>query len=141
VTHTQKELEQTTGVLKYVSIPIAKNQLMMRVENIGDVYDKATAQTVNLKELLISMWENANAKTFDASAFTFDLTEMSLTGNMPLAELQERKIKWKTADDKLDQQPFLDYSTNTSAITLEAQRIRVFKVLCLPAGKETMFLQ
>lgn len=88
------------------------------------------------------MWENANGKIFDASSFKFDLTEMSLTSNMPLKEMLDRKIKWKTVDDKFDQPAFLERTFNPESVTLEPQRIRVFKVVCSPVSNdETMFLQ
>ena len=103
---------------------------MMRVENIGDLYDNATAQTVNLDQLMKTMWENANGKSFDSSEFNFEFTEMSLTGNMPLSEMLSRKIKWQTVDDKNDEPSFLDYSNDSSAIKLEPQRIRQFKIEC-----------
>lgn len=71
---------------------------------------------------------------------TFDLTEVTLTGNMELSEMQSRKIKWQTRDDALGKGVELDFKTDPSAIKLEPMRIRVFKVVAKPAS-EINFLQ
>lgn len=87
------------------------------------------------------MWENANGKAFDSSAFMFDVTEMSLTANMPLTEMLERKIKWHTVDDQFDEPAFIERGFDPAAVKLEAQRIRVFQVTCKPVAEDEMFLQ
>lgn len=75
------------------------------------------------------MWENANGKAFNTQVSKFSYTEMSLTANMPLKEMLDRKIKWKTLDDdEMTESKKLDYSIVNGSITLEPQRIRVFKV-------------
>ena len=58
----------------------------------------------------------------------FLITEMSLTGNMPLSELKERQIKWRTVDDSTDAPSALDFGDDFTQIKLEPMRIRVFKV-------------
>ena len=59
----------------------------------------------------------------------FDVNEMSLTGNMKLTEMMDRKIKWKTVDDKDGEVASkLDYGDDLKKVTLEPQRIRVFTV-------------
>ena len=72
---------------------------------------------------------------------TWDISEMSLTGNMYLKEMMERKIKWKTVDDKeTPELSKLDYSTDFDKITLEPQRIRVFDVTMPYTDESSHFL-
>ena len=99
--------------------------MALRLENIADVYDKgASTQKVEIEDLLFALYESANGGVKPASVFIY---EMSLTGNMKLTEMQERKIKWNTVDDHLNIGPKLDYSVD-QYVTLEPQRIRVFNV-------------
>jgi hypothetical protein len=78
--------------------------------------------------MIMTMWENANGVNFDPLTTTFDIKEMSLTGNMLLTEMLDRKIKWKTVDDIDNQERKLDYTMNATSITLEPQRIRMFEI-------------
>lgn len=99
--------------VKYVAFPVAKNEILLRLENIGDVYDGAQAQSVDAIKLLTKMFLQANGLMTDCSAnadlfaqtrgqtISFDLTEVTLTGNMELSEMRARKIQWKTRDDAL----------------------------------------
>jgi hypothetical protein len=106
-----------TGTLKFVSIPVSKNIVLLRVENIADLYDGAQEQVMNVTSLLTQMWTNANRNAILPS-FTF--SEMSLTGNMLLTEMQGRKINWKTVDDnEMESEQKLDFSVDPSAIKLE----------------------
>ena len=66
---------------------------------------------------------------------------MSLTANMPLKEMKSRKIQWKTVDDDmLASAKKLDYSKDVSSVTLEPQRIRVFKVVLQAEKEVSLFL-
>lgn len=63
--------------------------MILRLENIGDSLLKgAETQTVNLNKIL---------EAFHACGS--DITEVTLTGNMPITEMWERKIQWRTMDD------------------------------------------
>lgn len=98
---TQSNFTQMSGNIKYVALPIAKNQFMLRVENIGDLYDNAESATINIDSLLENMYQNANSKS-SSEGVKFDLTEMAITGNQPLEEMKKNKIQWKTMDDHSD---------------------------------------
>jgi len=69
-----------------------------------------------------------------------DITEVTLTGNMPIKEMWDRKIQWKTMDDNMP--GFKDNKTDKSqdwtAVKLEKQRIRTFVV---SLSESEMFLQ
>ena len=74
-----------------------------------------TTQTVNLLKVL--EWFSAEGS---------DIQELSLSGNMDIAEMRARKVQWKTAD-KPDKK-LISYDQDYEKILLEGQRIRVFKV-------------
>ena len=74
-----------------------------------------TTQTVNLLKVL--EWFSAEGS---------DIQELSLSGNMDIAEMRARKVQWKTAD-KPDKK-LISYDQDYEKIQLEGQRIRVFKV-------------
>ena len=74
--------------------------------------------SVNLQKVIEAYWKEANRKNdykfdqFNESFFDFIkeseekiykkfiITEMSLSGNMPLSEMVDRKIKWKTLEEE-----------------------------------------
>jgi len=51
---------------------------------------------VNLSNLAQALWTKANPKHQFEQIL---ITEMSLTGNQPLKQMLENKIKWKTHED------------------------------------------
>jgi hypothetical protein len=81
-----------------VLLPIDKNVVSLRLENIADFYDSPDLkpQQVNLSNLAQALWTRANpTHQFEQIL----ITEMSLTGNQPLKQMLENKIKWKTHED------------------------------------------
>ena len=108
------------GNVKLVTIPQDKSKMILRLENIGDNFLKgAETQTVSLIKIL---------KAFHASGS--DITEVTLTGNMPINEMWDRKIQWKTMDDNKPgfKKVKTDKSQDWNAIKLENQRIRTFVI-------------
>ena len=77
------------------------------------------------------MWTDANQGS-KVALKDLHITEMSLTGNMPLSEMLERKIKWKTLDDDIMSTKKLNYECCDS-VMLGPQRIRVFEVTFIPS--------
>jgi len=85
--------------LKLYVVPMAKNKLHIRLENLEDLYDlNAKTYTVDMKDLLHSMWKEAN-KQAPVDFSSYAISEKSLTGNMDVSEMWARKIQWKTVDD------------------------------------------
>lgn len=85
--------------------------MTLRIENIGDyLLRDSSTQTVNLTKVL---------EAFGAQGS--DIKEVTLTGNMDIQEMWDRKIQWKTMDD--DKPGFkdvkMDKSQDWSAIKLE----------------------
>jgi len=57
---------------------------------------------------------------------TWDIRELSLSGNMDISEMQARKIQWKTKDgNHLEQIP---RDTDFHLVMLKSMQIRVFEV-------------
>lgn len=71
-----------------VPIPLGKNKVMYRLENINDV-DSAY---VNNTMIIDSMWKAANPSI--SMPHLPLLTETSVTGNMPISEMSDRRLKW-----------------------------------------------
>ena len=116
-------------------MPTYKNKITVRLENLADVYDeKATTQRVALKWLLGKMWESANLAN-PVMLHKLDIKEKSLTGNMDLKEMLDRKIKWKTVDDSKSTFGKISHKFDGEYVDLEPQRIRVFEVTFTPDEK------
>lgn len=72
------------------------------------------------------MWQNANP----GSTAQIEIKETSITGNMELSKMLEKKIKWKTVDDKKEGffKKKLNFDFTPDSVKLEPQRIRTFMV-------------
>lgn len=121
-----------SGSIKIFATPLAKDQFYLRVENIADLYDKtAKTQYVDIKRIIYHFWEGQNDNLPFVTS-DWEVVETSLTGNMPLSELQSRKVQWKTEDDTDTDPEFystLDYKSGFGfSLYMESQRIRAFKV-------------
>jgi hypothetical protein len=79
--------------IRLVLIPRSRNTLLIRIENLSE-YQTAS---INVADLCKALYRDANEGVDPSS---LEITEMNLTGNMPLAEMKERKIKWRTEDEK-----------------------------------------
>ena len=66
-----------------------------------------------------------------------DITETSLSGNQAYTTMQANKIQWKGVDDAKINPPDLPQDKSQEEIALEAQRIRVFKVMYTPSPAST----
>ena len=119
ISKTIKEAGVVENV-KLITIPLAANKMILRLENVADFLLKgAKTQTVNLNKIL---------EAFGAQGS--QIKEVTLTGNMEIEEMRQRKIQWKTMDDKLPGfgEVKIDKSQDFAAIKLELQRIRTFEI-------------
>ena len=101
---------------------------MMRLENIADIYNsnsQVKIQTVDLAKVINGLWSLANNS---ACEFSFTADETNLTGNQSYRTMEENKIKWLTVDDAFNAGDSTMEDT-LSALQLQPQRIRVFKVV------------
>lgn len=115
--------------IKMVSLPLSLNTLVVRLENIADLYDNnaPTVYLTEFKELFEKMWQSANSDS-NAQA-DIDVQEMTLTANMRLDQMEERRIKWRTVDDFKEQfEQSQEEEEGDDQIKLQPQRIRTFMV-------------
>ena len=57
-----------------------------------------------------------------------EIIEKSMTGNMAIEEMWDRKIQWQTMDDDIKRGPKINKEKDFKNVKLELQRIRVFDV-------------
>jgi hypothetical protein len=60
------------------------------------------------------------------------ILETSLTGNQPYSMMSGKRIQWKGVDDDTIVEPTLPKDISETEVSLEAQRIRVFKLQFTP---------
>jgi len=102
--------------------PLARNKVMVRLENLYDNFDaNAQAYTLLLSQLAEELWRNSNSGPMPS----YKMVETSVTGNMPVEEMESRRINWKTASKNHKRQK-KDRSVDGDKITIEPQMIRVF---------------
>ncbi len=78
-----------------------------------------------MKKILDTLWMQANV-AMPVNYLSLDIKEMSLTGNMAIEEMLERKVQWKTFNHIASNKK-LDFSVGDfENVSLEPQRIRVF---------------
>ena len=64
------------------------------------------------------MWKAGNKLNKDAVMGSFSVVETSVTGNIPIKEMNARRLKWQTVDDDKLVKKDLDMSEG-SIISLE----------------------
>jgi hypothetical protein len=82
------------GNVRVNYLPLGKLEVLVRIENLQDSFDSwAETETVDVGALCRDLWGRANDRSATPS---FTLTETSVTGNMPVWEMENRRVKWKT---------------------------------------------
>lgn len=112
-----------TAEMKLELFAMDQNKILMRVENLADIFDSNGAvqnTTIQLKNLCDGLYTMVNGAT---AAYTMSIEEMSMTANQSYQAMIDRKIQWTTVDG---QQKMRAPSTNVDVIELQQQRIRVF---------------
>lgn len=115
-----------TNEMKLELFTLGKNSIMMRVENIGDIFNskgKVTFQKVDIDHLAAGLFKVVNGYAIASSQIQIE--ETSLTGNQLYDEMVKNKIQWSTVDDARAE---TSLKPEEKGIWLQQQRIRVFKV-------------
>jgi len=89
-----------TNEMKLELFPMGRNAIMMRIENIGDVFNTRGAlsyQTVDVMYLASGLFDLVNG--YVIGYHQIEIEETSLTGNQPYDMMLQNKIKWMTVDD------------------------------------------
>jgi len=94
----------SNDVLVYRAFPMAKNQIMVRFENLADKFDTKTSFMVrylNVRKFAQQFFMEANNIEDGSIMHNIKIEELSLSGNMLQSELQAHpNFKWKGTDDK-----------------------------------------
>ena len=135
------EAYKSAGVantVKVVHVPKWKNHLVVRLQNLADLYDSnSKVEVVNLHAIADALWKSGNMGNPSAAYDGLQIEELSLTGNMKIEEMWSRKIKWATVDDDGSSeypQSAVEYEFTPTQVKLEPQRIRVFQLKYTPEG-------
>ena len=111
--------------MKLVSQPVAQNKLLLRLENLADAYDGQSLATVDLNQVAKALWTSANFnKPVPMGSVTF--SEMNLSANMLLSEMEARRVHWSTVDDLPTDFKPRSIDLDPSSVQLKEQAIRVF---------------
>jgi hypothetical protein len=71
-------------------MPLGANKIQIRLENTDDYLSNYnTTRIVNLNQIADAFWMVANDQS---TSYKVEITEKSLTGNMDLSEMLDRKI-------------------------------------------------
>ena len=137
---------QTIGDLTFHVLPLAKNQLLFRIENLADNLDAnaSSVKYVNIQRLAKQFYKEANPAAKKEP--TVKISETSLTHNQLQSALEARRkqFQWKGADDSTSLQLSVKRPKDKDPVTgaaFEAQRIRTYvveynpKALKIAAGK------
>jgi hypothetical protein len=78
---------------KLYATPLAKNKIQIRLENLHDYtsQDQSESNTVNVQKIADAFWKSANIASGNPQASS-TITEKSLTGNMDIQEMLDRKV-------------------------------------------------
>jgi hypothetical protein len=135
----QRLLENTgfTQEMKLEMFTQGPNQIVVRIEHLSDPTDGATniAQIKHI-DLFNGIFELAQGNDSAKAHMSFE--EQSLTANQPIDLLRETKIHWRTADNRAA--PRLP-EDGEDFISLQPQRIRVFRVKYKPVSDVEFLLQ
>jgi hypothetical protein len=127
-------VRQRNGIpapIKVTSYPMDRNVLMVRIENIGDLFDypkgatlQDTVAYVDLTALAKDFWYKANGQGTQLSRI--NIQETQLTGITSQTDMKKNRYQWKGVDDGQVVEPVLPKDLPNNVIALSAQRIRVF---------------
>lgn len=85
-------------------IPLEKNKLLFRLENIGDHLDsKETPLSVDIYSIAQQLYDQANAQNELQQYVNINIEEVTLSANQKFKDMQAEKRQWKTKDDSKDQ--------------------------------------
>ena len=111
----------------------------MRIENLAD---RSDLSYVNVFRLFDAYWLAGN----QVSGGRFDsvnIQEMSLTGNMLLNEMENRRIHWKTVDnvDGKFEMGVRKAAKDITHVQLMPMQMRLFEATFTPQKESASFLQ
>jgi len=140
---TYVELDDFEGG-KYVVFPLAKNEILVRFENLQDKFDlNTTVLNVDIQKFALDFFYASNGAVKEPMV---SIKEMDLSNNMLSSEAEQvrNSYKWKGEDDQTVDFSHLEkpVDASPSVFALEPQRMRSFQIQYHYLGEsEVMFLQ
>lgn len=125
---------KTDNDLTFHTFPMAKNKILLRIENIADKFDFNISKinVVDIKSFAQQFYKEANPSSNNKPKIT--IKEVSITDNQLQSDLDKKKaaFSWKGADDderkKGDQFVFSKDKNSLTAASFEPQRIRTYSI-------------
>lgn len=116
------------GDLKLQQFPEERNQVLIRLENLSDLFDGTPTETptFDLMAYAKSLYSSANG---GASFESATITERTLSNNQDMKTMLDNKFKWKSADapNAKMAQPY-PVDPSATVVALQPQRIRLFRI-------------
>ncbi|CDW74355.1 glycosyl hydrolases family 38 protein [Stylonychia lemnae] len=121
--------------LKVIPFPLQRNQILLRVENIGDKFDTDyrslsiddTSITFDILDFAVRLFNASNKNPIKLNYL--DVKELALSGNQLLKDMVKTKTDWNTtAPGDKDRQPKIPKDISDTKIVLSQQRIRLFNI-------------
>jgi hypothetical protein len=88
-----------TNEMKLELFSMGRLSVMMRVENIGDIFNtngQVTSAQVNLEQLAKDLFVMMNGENVE---FVAGITELTLSGNQSYKTMAANKLKWTAVED------------------------------------------
>ena len=117
-------LEDFNGDLKIHTIPQERNKILIRLENIADLFDGTPSETpyFDLQTYARELYSHSNDGQMPHSV---KIVERTLGNNQDYEDMEKSKFKWKSTDEA---SPVIWPVDNETGIALQPQRIRLFFV-------------
>jgi len=113
-----------TSEMKFELYPMGANQILMRIENLADLFDgELQYQQVNVHQLAKEIFMIANNNEFNVKMM---ISETTLTANQLYSDMAHNRLKWKTVDDPAPALDEIDF--DFTRVKFQQQRIRTFKI-------------
>ena len=135
--HFNSDVLSTVDNLKVHLFPEARNQILVRLENMSDLFDGApeATQYFSMEQYATELYQRANQ---GASPDSYVIVERSLSNNQSMADVLVHKHHWQTVDPASK----VTYPEDTDdGYALQPQRIRLFRVTYNSQEQPTTFLQ
>lgn len=118
--------------LKVHMFPEHKNQILIRIENIADVFDKFNGtedQTIffDLRSYAHNLWRHANHDNEQAILNDIHIDERTLGNSDDYRRMHHEKHQWKT-ETVTPPEPFYPSDRPQNVVALQPQRIRLFRI-------------
>ena len=138
---SEVEIADFDGDLKIHLFPQDRDQILVRLENLADLFDGAPAETpmFDLEQYCLDLYAAQNPKQPKAAVH---IRERTLTNNQDYEEMARKKFAWATTSGPSKTTYPADEKVN-SIVALQPQRIRLFAVHfeAHPENQAELFLE